>query len=240
MELFFALNFAQSTKLFYPVLFLVLQTFGNTMTRLNKDLFKVFIPQDISQHRLALAITLVSIIYMLCMPYSSEWMIYQRDAVDQGQWWRLFSANLAHSNWNHWGLNILGLWLIDLFFQPVLSQATRNSLLLFAMIFNVLMLHFWVDIDSYVGLSGALHGYVIGAAIITWRADPFIHLSMAVVIIAKLIIESIWHINQSTEQLIGTNVVEESHAFGGVAAIIFVLIYVVLIKTQIIKTTEPN
>jgi len=207
------------------------------MTRLNKDLFKVFIPQDISQHQLALAITFASILYMIFMP-ATEWMIYQREAVDQGQWWRFFSANLSHSNWNHWGLNILGLWLIDLFFQPVLSQCVRNALLLFAMLFNLLMLHFWVDINSYVGLSGALHGYVIGAALITWRADPFIHLTMATVVIGKLIIESIWHINQSTEQLIGTNVVEESHAFGGLAAIIFVLIYFVLLKTKRIKTAE--
>ncbi len=208
------------------------------MTRLDKDLFKVFIPQDFSQHRLATVITLASIFYMLFMSSASEWMIYQRDAVDQGQWWRLLTANLSHSNWNHWWLNMLGLWLIDLFFQPVLSLVVRNSLLIFTMLVNVLMLHLWVDINAYVGLSGALHGYVIGAALISWRADPFIHLGLASVIIVKLFIESHWHINQSTEALIGVNVVEESHAFGGLSAIIFVVLYLVFKKLRTIKSRK--
>ena len=110
------------------------------------------------EYSLAIAISIISLLVMTFEPVSGEWLRYQSLEISNGQWWRIFSANLCHSNWNHWILNIAGLWLMDLFYQPVLSQKTRAALLIFCMVLNVMMIHFWMEINWYVGLSGALHG----------------------------------------------------------------------------------
>jgi len=176
------------------------------------------------EHLLAISITLITFIIMLLEPESSEWLRYQSIEVSQGQWWRIFTANLCHSNWNHWALNIIGFWIMDWFYQPVLNAKLRAYLLLFCMIANVFLLHLLLDLYWYVGLSGALHGYLIGGALLSWNSAKKLNLAIVVVVSIKLIAESLWQINLATEQLIDANVVEEAHSLGALSAVLFALV----------------
>ena len=163
---------------------------------------------------------------------SIELFRYEATVVNDGEFWRIFTANLCHSNWNHWALNLIGFWIMDLFFRPVLSIKLRAYLLLFCMFGSVFLLHLWLDLRWYVGLSGALHGYLIGGAILSWQSDKRLNLIIIVIVVAKLFAESFWQINDSTEELIGTNVVEESHSFGAVSALVFCFILFAINKLQ--------
>jgi rhomboid family GlyGly-CTERM serine protease len=182
---------------------------------------KMLIKNKIKENIIPLTLTLITLLIMLGQPHSIEWFRYQAVEVSYGQIWRILTANLCHSNWNHWLLNILGLWLMDLFYQPVLSIKLRASLLLFCSLLNVLLLHMVMDIGWYVGLSGALHGYLVGGALLSWSSAKRLNLAIILVVISKLIIELFWQINEATEELIGANVVEEAHSFGAVSAVIF-------------------
>jgi len=182
------------------------------------------------EYRFAIAVTFTTLLVMIFEPASADWLRYQSNEVSSGQWWRIFTANLCHSNWNHWMLNIAGLWLMDLFYRPVLSQKLRASLLLICMLLNVLMLHLWMDIHWYVGLSGALHGYLIGGALLSWNKAKWLNFAIILVTTAKLIVESNWQINLATEELIGANVLEEAHSFGAVSAVIFWLGYLIIAR----------
>lgn len=173
----------------------------------------------------AFVITAISLLVMIFEPLSADLLRYQSSEVSNGQWWRLFTANLCHSNWNHWLLNVAGLWLMDLFYQPVLSSKIRTNLLLFCMLLNVMMLHLFMNIHWYVGLSGALHGYLIGGALLSWNKAKLLNAAIIAVTLIKLVAESLWQINLATEQLIGANVLEEAHSFGAVAAVIFASLY---------------
>ncbi len=149
------------------------------------------------EHILVIVITLTSLIIMFFEPVSSEWLRYQSAEVNQGQWWRILTANLCHSNWNHWALNISGLWLMDLFYQPVMSAKLRANLLLFCMLLNVTLLHFLLDIGWYVGLSGALHGYLIGGALLSWNNQK-VKLSNLLIIAAtttKMLYHKHWQLS---------------------------------------------
>jgi len=176
------------------------------------------------EHSFTITITLISLIVMLLAPESSNLLRYQSVEVSQGEWWRIFSANLCHSNWYHWLLNILGFWLMDIFYRSVLSTKIRASLIIFCMITNVLLMHLFMNLTWYVGLSGALHGYLIGGALLSWKSAIKLNLIIVTVVSIKLAVELGWHINQTTESLIGANVVEESHAFGALSAVIFLAI----------------
>ena len=165
---------------------------------------------------------------MLFAPESIKFLRYESQSVNDGELWRIFTANFCHSNWNHWMLNIAGLWLMDIFYQPVLNQKTRAYLLLFCMVLNVLLLHWFMNLHWYVGLSGALHGFLIGGALLSWNNGKWINLSIIVFTVGKLIAESFWQINAETEKLINANVVEEAHSFGALSAFIFFILWYLL------------
>ena len=177
----------------------------------------------IQQHLLVTLITLISLLIMASAPESNSILRYQSLEVSQGEWWRIFTANFCHSNWNHWALNVAGFWMMDIFYSPVLGQKIRAYLMLFCMLFNVLLLDVFLDLTWYVGLSGALHGYLIGGALLSWKTAVKINLAIVLVVIIKLWFELQWHINEATETLINANVVEESHAFGAISGGIFFL-----------------
>jgi len=186
-------------------------------------LYDIF--ENPKEYRFALVITLVTSLVMLFDPFSADWLRYQSTEVSDGQWWRIFTANLCHSNWNHWMLNIAGLWLMDLFYRPVLSLKLRMSLLIFCMVINVLMLHLLMDIHWYVGLSGALHGYLIGGALLSWNKARMLNFAIILITTTKLVVESVWQINSATEKLIDANVLEEAHSFGALSSVLFWAIY---------------
>ena len=177
-------------------------------------------------YRMSIVITILSLLVMIFAPESLNQLRYESLSVGNGEYWRIVTANFCHSNWNHWMLNIAGLWLMDIFYQPVLSQKLRVYLLSFCIILNVLLLHWFMNLHWYVGLSGALHGFLIGGALLSWSSAKWINLTIVVFTVGKLIAESFWQINSETEKLINANVVEEAHVFGAVSAVVFFILYI--------------
>jgi rhomboid family GlyGly-CTERM serine protease len=141
--------------------------------------------------------------------------------INNGQWWRLITANFCHSNWNHWGMNIMALWFMDIFYRSLISLPLRAWLLFFSLIMNVFLLHFLIDIDYYVGLSGALHGYLVGAALFSFLKEQWLNRVILVFVTLKLFAENMWSINTETEKWINANVIEEAHYLGALSGVFF-------------------
>lgn len=192
------------------------------------EIIKKFFLFAYKEHRFVMAVTVVTFLIMLFEPYSSHWLRYQSIEINQGQWWRILTANFCHSNWNHWMLNISGFWLMDFFYQPVVSAKIRAQLMSFCMLANVLFIHLLLDVSWYVGLSGALHGFLIGGALVSWNKAKRLNFAIIVVVSGKLIVESNWQINSATEKLINANVLEEAHSLGALSAVIFFVVYLIL------------
>lgn len=196
------------------------------------------IVSETKQHLFGILITLLSFLIMVFSSSVQEIFRYESYTVSQGEIWRILTANLCHSNWSHWALNLAGFWLMDFFYRPVLSIKHRVSLLLFCMLGSVTLLHLFMQLTWYVGLSGALHGYLIGGALLSWKQAKKLNALIIGVVVVKLFIESTWHINESTEKMIGANVVEESHLFGAIAALVFVICLLLIKKLQPNKQVE--
>ena len=194
-------------------------------TSLSQLLIKIL--SKYPQYQLSLVITGISLLVMVFAPESIKLLRYESNSVSDGELWRILTANFCHSNWNHWMLNIAGLWLMDIFYQPVLSQKLRSYLLMFCILLNVLFLHWFMNLTWYVGLSGALHGFLIGGALLSWNSGKWINLSIVTFTVGKLFAESFWQINAETEKLINANVVEESHTFGALSAFIFFILWTI-------------
>ena len=85
-----------------------------------------------------------------------EALSYSREAVDQGQWWRLATASLAHLSAAHALGNVLGLVLLACGLHRVLSLPLQAWVLATGAVATGLGLHLLTGLDWYAGLSGAL------------------------------------------------------------------------------------
>ena len=180
---------------------------------------------DHKQFKLVFTVAIACILVMLFDPQSTELLRYQHNEIMAGEIWRMVTANFTHSNWNHLLLNLSGLVLIDYLFQPMIKQKSRMFLLLFCLSTNVVILHYLIKLNWYVGLSGALHGYILGCAALTWSKAKITNSLIIVGVGLKLIAELNWEINSATAGLIEANVVEESHLAGAISAVVYSFVY---------------
>ncbi|MET1253697.1 rhombosortase [Aliikangiella maris] len=187
--------------------------------------------------RFSVVIILLCIAIQAFSPDSIILLRYEYQAVIDGQWWRLFTANFTHSNWNHLWLNMSGLILIDILFQPLMTNRLKIYLLSGCILFNILLLHCFIKLEWYVGFSGALHGYLVGCALFSFKAAIKTNSFILAVVGIKLFIELNWNINELTANFIQANVVEEAHLSGAVSAI---FIYVLSIILSTVKAKEKN
>ena len=153
-----------------------------------------------------------------------ELLRYDREKIIGGQWWRLLTGHLVHASWPHTGLNVAGLVLIALLFpEPVPVRGWIVRLLLLGLGISALMYWRLPSLGWYVGLSGVLHGFfVLGFWWLFRQGDRF-SLVLLGILLGKLVWE---HYNgpiTSNEDLVGVPVLVESHSFGAVCALIYIL-----------------
>ncbi len=190
---------------------------------------------ELKEFYLVIMVASICTLILLFAPESIHLLRYQSLEVSNGEWWRLITANFTHSGWNHWLLNLSGLVLIDYLYQPTIKQINRTSLLVFCIFLNVIFLHIFMSLEWYVGLSGALHGYLIGGALLSFKQTKIYSCIIILVVSIKLVSELTWEINQFTADMIAANVVEESHFFGAISAVIYVVlvsIFRILVKDK--------
>ena len=143
---------------------------------------------------------------------------YQREAVLEGEIWRLLSGHLVHLGWSHLLMNLMALGLIWALFGDVLSIAAWLLLLLSSALFDGLgLLLMSPEIKWYVGMSGVLHGLFMAgalAAMVSGRRDGLLLLG---VLAAKLLWEQFAGPLPGSETGAGGPVVVDAHLYGAIA-----------------------
>lgn len=148
-------------------------------------------------------------------------ILYERQAILAGEWWRLLSGHLAHAGLAHWALNMAGLVVILAIYR---QEATARSLTLVTIALmwwvGAMLLLLQPDLAWYLGFSGILHGvfafYALGAALSGDRIQ-FVALGM---LGAKLIYEYFLGASATTQTLIGVAVVTEAHLYGALGGVL--------------------
>ncbi|QKX17021.1 rhombosortase [Microbulbifer sp. YPW1] len=114
---------------------------------------------------------LCGLLQFLQSPFPDAFL-YERAAIASGQWWRLLSGHLVHTNTAHLLLNsagVIALWLV--FGRSVLLGSSHlvAKYLGLVVLLSLLIsggLWFWFpDVDNYYGISGVLHGLFCFGAI---------------------------------------------------------------------------
>lgn len=169
-------------------------------------------------HHLLLVVLAASITLLAVFGDATEAVLrYERAALQNGEWWRWLTGHLVHLNFAHLILNLAGLLLCGLLVGAGLAGA--QGLVMFGAAAVACSAGLWMfnpEIGWYEGLSGVLHGLLLGGAL----GLP-VHLRrwrwmIGTIVIAKLLIEQVSGAALSTPQLIGHAVIVDAHLYGAV------------------------
>jgi len=150
---------------------------------------------------------------------------YERDAIAQGEWWRLLSGHLAHLGWRHWALNSTALLLLAVVFgarhglRGWLLLAVLSSLGVAAGLYLTAPQVHW-----YVGLSGTAHGLAAAGAVATCLSSRHLGLAWLCALAGKLLWEQWRGALPGSEAVIGGATIIDAHLHGGLAGLLLGLI----------------
>jgi rhomboid family GlyGly-CTERM serine protease len=159
-----------------------------------------------------------------------ETLIYQRDAITQGQLWRLFTGHLLHSNFYHLVMNVAGLLLLWILHGHFYTAKNTASLFLISSLFiSVALYYFSPSLHRYVGLSGVLHSLFIFGVMLEMRQKDKIAYLLFIGIWLKIANEQFFGASEELAALINAQVAINAHLWGTVVGCVFTLIYLYLV-----------
>ncbi|WP_158681604.1 rhombosortase [Microbulbifer pacificus] len=161
----------------------------------------------------------------LMAPVLTPLLEYDHRAIAGGEFWRLVSGHLPHTNLQHLLLNGAGLLLLWILHGPhyrvgrfvvttaAVALGTGLGLLLFS-----------PQTDVYVGLSGVLHGLIIWGGCLDIRARWRTGYLLVAGTWIKVGWEQLYGASDATAQMINAAVAVDGHLWGSVAGTVLGLV----------------
>ncbi|MBE0509906.1 MAG: rhombosortase [Chromatiales bacterium] len=169
---------------------------------------------------------LALLVYGLAEPQSAA-LRYQRDALQAGEWWRLWSGHWVHLGGIHLLLNLAGLALIWLLVGHAVSIRTWLWFIpINTLAISLSMLTWLPDLAWYVGLSGLLHGMLLLGAVWIWRRGQSEGMWWLLLLLCKLGWELWQGGSRSSTAYLGGEVISEAHFYGALWAGLHALVLV--------------
>lgn len=168
------------------------------------------------------ALMLLLVVTELLGDWGRELLRYDRSAILDGQWWRLLTGNFVHLGWYHLALNEMGLLVLVLLCpEPLPAWVWLRRVVLLSLAMTSGLLAFVPQLQSYVGMSGVIHGlFVLGLMPQVLRRD-LIALGCLLYLVGKIGWELYAGAPVSDEAAIGGRVVVESHLSGTISAFVY-------------------
>lgn len=118
-------------------------------------------------------------------------LVYDRIAIADGQWWRLLTAHLVHSDIEHLTWNIGGLLVLGSLLERANWKDCSMALLAGVAAVDIALIEQLPHIGFYCGLSGALNALLIPLLIYLWKTTrsplvPVIAAASLIKILAEL------------------------------------------------------
>ncbi|MDF2153582.1 rhombosortase [Vibrio sp. CAU 1672] len=179
--------------------------------------------------------TLLAIISLICLGLQfeplagmAEWHAYN---IRHGEWWRIVTGNLTHTNFAHLGMNLVGLWIISFIFRPTMKNFLLVLLLLCVWVGAAILL---TKMSVYVGLSGVLHGLFGYWALREVFEGRRSSLLLVAGLVGKIAWEQLYGPPMSTAALIGARVAIDAHLFGALGGLALALAEKLLKKGRVL------
>lgn len=177
---------------------------------------------------------LIAALVLLSLPGEPGRLLlrYEREAILQGEYWRLLTGHLVHGNALHLLLNVAGLGLIAALFPSHYSPRQWLLIGLLSLVAIDVAFVFWQpQLSWYVGLSGVLHGALAAGGIAWWRRESKpLALALSVIFVGKLAWEQ-WY--GALPLSGGMAVVVDAHLYGALGGALAGAILWMNTRTQV-------
>ncbi|MBE8716824.1 rhombosortase [Cellvibrio polysaccharolyticus] len=142
---------------------------------------------------------------------------FDRNAIAQGEWWRLISSQFIHYGVYHLLMNAAALVIINAaLWRDAAVKHYLATLITCLAVTGIGLWFFDPELFFYAGLSGTLHGLIIAGLLLTLPQTPTINALALLVIWGKVIYEHTpWFDPQHA--LLPVPVAVDAHLWGAVA-----------------------
>ena len=176
----------------------------------------------LSPRRTLLLSSLALALYLLAGP-APELLVYDRSAIAGGEWWRLFTAHLVHSDAGHALWNIAAFALLGALFEARLGGRVVPGLLLGALAIDAWLWWAEPELLLYCGLSGVINALMAASLWRLWQQSrDSLLVWIGIGAIAKIALETAAGGALFTQTLWGS--VPQAHAVGFAAGLLSNLI----------------
>ena len=144
---------------------------------------------------------------------------FERNAIADGEIWRLVTGHFVHLGWSHFMLNAIGLLLVC---YLVAARFTGLQWLLIGVLTIAgIDIGFWLlepQLEWYVGLSGLLHGLLAAGIVASLRAGAREAWFIGPLLVLKLAYEQLVGPIPGSAESAGGAVIVAAHLYGAVTA----------------------
>ncbi len=162
------------------------------------------------------ACLLVLFLVLAFIPAATELLRYEREAIAQGESWRVFTAHFVHLNLSHALLNGVGTLMLACLMRRELPVQDWWAVTLGAPF--VISAGLWLkqpELIGYVGFSGVLHGLLYLAVIRLLPQAPRLAALVLLLLIGRQVWEqSAFYDPEYLRGLIHGRVMPDAHLFG--------------------------
>ncbi|WP_108743790.1 rhombosortase [Salinivibrio sp. IB574] len=151
-------------------------------------------------------------------PTIHDAFIWDRIAIESGQWWRIITGNLTHTNLEHLAINLSGLVVLYFFHGHYYDHKLLVPIVLMMLAIGIAML--LSPFDWYAGLSGVLYGLFAWGCVRDIKNNASCGKVLLAGVVIKLGIDSYTGGNAITEALINAGVAYQAHWIGIVVGLV--------------------
>lgn len=171
----------------------------------------------------------------LFTPNIDNLLAYRRSAIADGQWWRLITGNLLHTNHWHLLMNFAGLWIVLFLHHFHYQLKGLTALFILLCLFEGIGLYLgYPQLLGYVGLSGMLHGLFTYGAVQDIRRKMRSGYLLLLGVIVKVGHEQFYGASDDVTAIIGARVATEAHLVGLICGLVCALFFM-LPRTMMTK-----
>lgn len=160
-------------------------------------------------------------------------LIYHRELIKQGEFWRLFTGHLLHTNGFHLLLNLAALIMLWALHGRFYTIKNYCSLFVFCTVATSMGIFYGSpSLIQYVGLSGVLHGIFVFGAIMDIVVKDKTGYLLFVGVFVKVVHEQIYGASTDVSDLIEASVAIDAHLWGAISGLVFTVIYLVFLRCK--------
>ncbi|ATF08716.1 rhombosortase [Candidatus Enterovibrio altilux] len=149
-------------------------------------------------------------------------IVWDRVEIETGQWWRIVTGNITHTNEMHLAMNLAALVILTLLHRRYYDVRSL-MIMMWCMMVVIGIAMFWSPFAWYAGLSGVLYGLFVWGVINDIKNKIPLGWMLLMGTIFKLIHEAYIGKNFITAELIGAEIAYQAHWAGAIIGVLFAL-----------------